>query len=158
MKSFYNRLIDKFISPEEMTSIINDIDEKINLLTRKERRTLLSLIRSNCFFKKENLIYYKEVSHVNYKGLIKIHELYEKVGLTEELYYLHWSHNYADQKSLNRNYDDMVKPLRKDNKDYINYGSGGGNRSSIRYPKKCRKTAWKRFYKLFPKLKPKEEE
>ena len=51
-------------------------------------------------------------------------------------------------------YDKMPKNLRQDNKSYINFGSGGSNAGKIRLPKKCRKTAWKRFYKLFPKLKP----
>jgi hypothetical protein len=40
----------------------------------------------------------------------------------------------------------------RDNKDVL-VGSSGDNRNKIRYPKKCRKTAWKRFYKLFPHLK-----
>jgi len=46
----------------------------------------------------------------------------------------------------------MPKNPRQDNKDYIN-GSGGSNCGKIRKPKKCRKTAWKRFFKLFPFLK-----
>lgn len=47
------------------------------------------------------------------------------------------------------------KPIqqRRDNKDVL-VGSGWSNINKIRYPKKCRKTAWKRFYKLFPHLKP----
>lgn len=40
----------------------------------------------------------------------------------------------------------------RDNKDVL-VGGGGDNKNKIRYPKKCRKTAWKRFYKLFPHLK-----
>jgi hypothetical protein len=51
---------------------------------------------------------------------------------------------------------DMAKPERKDNKTYTNKGNGWGGRGMIRYPSKKRKTAWKRFYKLFPHLKPKE--
>ena len=42
----------------------------------------------------------------------------------------------------------MPKRARQDNKDFVNRGTGGSNRNSIRYPKKKRKTAWKRFYKL----------
>ena len=53
------------------------------------------------------------------------------------------------------------KPIReyKDNKGYINSRNTGSpsNRSRIRYPRKKRKTAWKRFYKLFPHLKPETE-
>lgn len=46
------------------------------------------------------------------------------------------------------------RPIKegRDNKDVL-VGSGGDNQNKIRYPKKCRKTAWKRFYKLFPQLK-----
>lgn len=40
---------------------------------------------------------------------------------------------------------------RKDN-GQSKVGSGGSNRNKIRFPRKCRKTAWKRFYKLFPHL------
>lgn len=42
---------------------------------------------------------------------------------------------------------------RRDNKDR-RVGSRGSNRNKIRYPRKVRKTAWKRFYKLFPHLDP----
>ena len=49
-------------------------------------------------------------------------------------------------------YDSMPKPPKKDNKDY-KVGSGGFNKNTIRFPKKVRKTAWKRFFKLFPKLR-----
>jgi hypothetical protein len=46
------------------------------------------------------------------------------------------------------------KKSERDNKDVM-VGSSGDNINKIRYPKKCRKTAWKRFYKLFPHLKEK---
>lgn len=52
-------------------------------------------------------------------------------------------------------YNKSPKILRRDNKD-VRVGSGGSNKNKIRRPRKCRKTAWKRFYKLFPKLKPNE--
>jgi hypothetical protein len=52
----------------------------------------------------------------------------------------------------------MVKLPRQDNKDYINEGSRHSNTNKIRYPRKSRKTAWKRFYRLFPHLKPKISE
>lgn len=51
-----------------------------------------------------------------------------------------------------RQYNRKPIAIRRDNKD-VKVGSGGSNRNKIRYPKKCRKTAWKRFYKLFPHLK-----
>lgn len=47
------------------------------------------------------------------------------------------------------------KNRKKDNSIWgINYSRRrNSNRNKIRYPRKCRKTAWKRFYKLFPHLK-----
>jgi hypothetical protein len=52
-------------------------------------------------------------------------------------------------------YNKMPKRERKDNAHPelygINFGSGGGNRSSIRVPSKKRKNKWKNFKKLFPK-------
>lgn len=64
----------------------------------------------------------------------------------------------ANKHHYNSKYKYMPKPLRQDNKTYLNKGARySSNANKIRYPKKCRKTAWKRFYKLFPHLKPKEE-
>ena len=53
----------------------------------------------------------------------------------------------------------MARPPRQDNKTYPNKQGrwGASNKNKIRYPRKKRKTAWKRFYKLFPHLKPEEE-
>lgn len=43
--------------------------------------------------------------------------------------------------------------VNKDNQDDYNYGSGGSNCHSVRYPSKKRsKRVWKKFYKLFPRL------
>ncbi len=63
---------------------------------------------------------------------------------------------WKDQIELDKpKYDFPSKPIQRkqDNKD-TTVGGGGSNRNKIRYPKKCRKTAWKRFYKLFPLLDP----
>ena len=52
------------------------------------------------------------------------------------------------------NYSLMPKEPKQDNKNPLsNYPTNYYNSNTIRYPKKCRKTAWKRFYKLFPVLK-----
>jgi hypothetical protein len=46
----------------------------------------------------------------------------------------------------------------RDNKDQLVIGKRNhSNRNKIRYPRKKRKTAWKRFYKLFPHLKPESQ-
>lgn len=49
---------------------------------------------------------------------------------------------------MNYRYNISPKRERKDNKDFYN-GGGGGNVHSVRIPSKKRKTAWKRFNKLF---------
>jgi len=83
--------------------------------------------------------------------------LYKQAGIELKDAYLHWGHNHYEQMKRHHSMNVMPKNPRQDNKSYINYGSGGGNGASIRRPKKVRKTAWKRFYKLFPRLKPVEE-
>lgn len=49
-----------------------------------------------------------------------------------------------------KEYKQKPTKIRKDNGTEINYGTGNSNRNKIRFPKKCRKTAWKRFNRLFP--------
>lgn len=65
--------------------------------------------------------------------------------------------NYADQQNIRTKQNTMAKNPRQDNKSYVNYGNGYSNAKRIRYPKKTRKSAWKRFYKLFPHLDPKNK-
>lgn len=80
----------------------------------------------------------------------------KKVLLTINLHDLlpFWANIYNDRKAQKKQVN--AKPIieRKDNGTFKNKGSGYGNsnRNKIRYPKKCRKTAWKRFYRLFPHL------
>jgi len=83
-----------------------------------------------------------------------IFDLYKKAGLEEKDWYIHWEVTRHDQQQLHINANTNSKPPRQDNKTSINYGSGYSNGNTIRYPRKNRKTAWKRFYKLFPHLKP----
>lgn len=65
-----------------------------------------------------------------------------------------WWKTYQDQFSrrTERPYT-MPKPERKDNQNPVtntyNWGSSGGNRSSIRVPSKKRKNKYKNFLKLF---------
>ncbi len=107
------------------------------------------------------------VSKENYKNSIEngftskkldqvkeIHELFDTIEYTETKRQIYWMRRFHEQGKLHMVY--RKKPIRerKDNKDFYNGGGYGENRNRIRYPKKCRKTAWKRFYKLFPKLNP----
>ena len=84
--------------------------------------------------------------------------LYKQAEIEMTDAYLHWSHNHFEQAKRHHSMNRMPKNPKQDNKSYISYGRGiGGNVCTIRKPKKVRKTAWKRFYKLFPKLKSVEE-
>ena len=91
------------------------------------------------------------------KELNRIHDLYLKVSTDEKEYMFHWHIIRGAHSERSQIYKHNDKPERKDNKDFINFGGSHSNRNKIRYPKKKRKTAWKRFYRLFPGLKPKEE-
>jgi len=91
------------------------------------------------------------------KKLSEIKEIFQYLdneGITD---YAMWNKAYIRRYIQKSEYNRKPIRVRKDNKTSINWGSGGGNRSSIRYPKKCGKTAWKRFYKLFPHLKENNE-
>lgn len=87
------------------------------------------------------------------KWYLTIVELQKQLEMTDnEVIELGQTLRVERQKSK---WEYSKKPIvsRRDNKTN-KVGSGGSNSNKIRYPKKCRKTAWKRFYKLFPNLKP----
>lgn len=85
---------------------------------------------------------------------IKIHELFKSLGLCEKEYLNYWSKVYKDFQSYREHQFTMKPNERKDNNGYYS-GSGNRHGKTIRLPKKKRKTAWKRFYKLFPSLNKK---
>lgn len=140
----------------------NIIQEK---LSKKELHKLLSLCKmyyplplhvlegQEEFLKntKKNALgnnYFKKLLEIQ-----KIHYLYQKVGIPEVDYLSHWGIQRSIRRVESEKYNVSLKPERKDNKTYLNRGNGEGT-NSIRYPKKVRKTAWKRFYRLFPSLDP----
>jgi hypothetical protein len=86
------------------------------------------------------------------KEMIEICDLFIALGYDNKKAFIKWYEITRERIGAKSAYDHMPKPERKDNKD-VRVGSGGGSSSSIRYPKKVRKTAWKRFHKLFPNLK-----
>lgn len=92
------------------------------------------------------------------KDIMEVHKLFDSMNFTESDRVAFWRNEESRRKSRSmwfyKPYKMMPSPPRKDNKDYINYGSGGAQ-SSLRYPKKVKKTAWKRFLKLFPFAKDK---
>jgi hypothetical protein len=144
---------------------VSKVDKQIESLPKKELHKLKSLIRITYFHSKEDMARNKEILFSNKwwresQGIRKLEQviaLYEKAGVSEADSQHHWLFNRNEQIALHYSQKHMAKPERKDNKTYINFGNHCSNRNKIRYPKKCRKTAWKRFYKLFPHLKPEEE-
>lgn len=96
----------------------------------------------------------------NTKQCVEIFELAKKAGMNDAALKSAWTREYFNYRRISYRsgpiYGKMPK-IRQDNKTSINYGSGSGSWPTIRYPKKCRKTAWKRFYRLFPKLDPKNQ-
>jgi hypothetical protein len=89
------------------------------------------------------------------KNFKKIQDILDKHKFSEEEKKKLWNQTIKEIIiSKKTNYNLSPKPERKDNKNRLN-GSGGSNCNKIRFPKKKRKTAWKRFFKLFPKLKEK---
>lgn len=143
---------------------IDKVDVLIESLNKEEKRKLMSLIRTYYVLPKASL--HSSLEFLKFAGGLyrrrligakEIIALYEKAGAVEEDWQRHWTYYRANQVHLHHQMNRMVKPERKDNKTSINRGSGGTNANKIRFPRKARKTAWKRFYKLFPHLKPQEQ-
>jgi len=82
-------------------------------------------------------------------------ELYKFIGLPDEEILKEWYiiYNVSNYYSSSL-YDKMPQAVHRDNKSALKVGSCGYNKNPIRFPRKKRKTAWKRFYKLFPHLNP----
>jgi len=87
------------------------------------------------------------------RELYELFVIADKYDITMEDLNILWSTNVERQRENRRDYRKRPKRVRKDNQKTINYGSGYGNRNSIRYPSKKRsRRTWKNFYTLFPHL------
>lgn len=131
-------------------------------LSKKEWKRLHFIISGNMYISFEiatqrinNKSYFEHFR--SYSNGIKLqneaHQLFVKLGMDETMRRGYWVLKYSERKASKEEYNKKPIRVRKDNKDIINYGSGNPQ-SAIRYPRKKRKTAWKRFYKLFPHLDP----
>jgi hypothetical protein len=131
-------------------------------LSSGEYRTLSTLVRSNGPWSMKGITSMESVIHIakhQSKPLAtakKIVALYRLADISETDWHKHWEVMRYDQAKINQEYKSMARPPRQDNKTYLNKQKtwGASNRNMIRYPRKKRKTAWKRFYKLFPHLNP----
>jgi len=151
------------------SKIVANVNMQIEKLSPDDQRKLNVLIRNNNVYTQhdinimsENFREYPTLDKSkkgfkHFKDAIVIHALYDKadVGGKDRLH--HWNITYHEQNRLHYKYKSNANPPRQDNKSYINYGNREGGINGIRFPSKKRKTAWKRFYKLFPRLKPKTD-
>ena len=131
-------------------------DIELPNLNRKKRRRLLFLVSNLSqviFLSLPTLGDWKADTHgeENVAMLKEIHGLFDITGFSSEERQHFFKVYRWERRKDHVNYD--AKPIKekKDNKDFYN-GGGGSNKNKVRYPKKCRKTAWKRFAKLFPHL------
>lgn len=90
---------------------------------------------------------------INLANYLEIKRLIEVFNISIEELHLMGQEIRSEKLAVRRKMKSKPIQSRRDNKD-VRVGSGGSNRSKVRFPKKVRKTAWKRFYKLFPHLKP----
>ena len=82
------------------------------------------------------------------KDRIELLNLFIELGYSDADAYAHWVSLNWEQRRRSGEYSRKPIPVRKDNPNtYGEKFSGAGTR---RQPRKCRKTAWKRFKKLFP--------
>lgn len=92
----------------------------------------------------------------NNKNLREMKQLIVEMNLSFEDFIVIYDDVKREQKERQSIYNRRPIRVRKDNGTTINYGSGGRSLNKIRRPSLKRKTAWKRFYKLFPHLKENE--
>ena len=107
----------------------------------------------------ERLKFIKESPMFNMDKRMKVQkqiwDLYVQLGWTPKQMSL-FAREVLTSKQNNK--DKMKGSTYNREKDNSIWGTarsqyGNSNRNKIRFPRKCRKTAWKRFYKLFPHLK-----
>ena len=135
-------------------------------LSPKEYKKLLNLVRSTNVWsmlgikQMEAIIDvapHRRVALNRAKEIVALYRLAD-IDMKDSDWNTHWEVVRHDQKEINSEYKSMARPPRQDNKTYLNKQEtwGAFNKNKIRFPRKKRKTAWKRFYKLFPHLKPEE--
>jgi len=139
---------------------IEEIEDIIESLPKPLKRKFLRGISTFYLATRDQLknMIENEAFYIRYDGdriatTIFIYGIYEALGINDKEIEKHWKHVRKAQAELHWSYSAMAKNPRQDNKDSLNHGNGQCNAYSLRRPKLCRKTAWKRFYKLFPRLK-----
>lgn len=151
--------LETIFKPKKLNSIKAVDDHLEKTLSRNDCRNLYALIRGNipCYYHQYEQFKDKKWSktHIDKMNAAeKIYFYYKIADIEFDIAYVHWTFYKQIQNDLSSEYNKKTKLPRQDNKTYINRGSRYGGSNRIRYPSKKRKSAWKRFYKLFPKLDP----
>lgn len=132
-----------------MKALFRKSERRIKFLTSKLPRPYPNNLQT--------ILHIIESKNIRNKNLyMELFDLLEKKGIDVKKFeqYQQWASENWHKHYSNVNYNSMPKLPYKDSKTYKNSRNSGFHRNAnkIRYPKKCRKTAWKRFYKLFPHL------
>jgi hypothetical protein len=131
-----------------------DIIRKINYLVYNSRCSHLGRWDSDKFFNPE---YLKTFTDDKFHGRLNFncHELYDLFKLSGMTHneFREMVEGISLTKNENKNSLKGSPPKESRDNKTVRVGNGRNkNPNTIRFPKKCRKTAWKRFYKLFPNL------
>lgn len=128
-------------------------------LSNKKEKRLQTLMRKLSFIDKVTMDGMPEWPH--YRTLrtktftradyYEVYYLADLKGWSADTLKVEWIKAQRVQWHIRRSYKEMPRSPKQDNKN-VRVGGGGSNRNSIRFPKAVRKTAWKRFWKLFPAL------
>lgn len=99
---------------------------------------------------------YLKRTRIYFEGRIALLRLFIETGWDKDECLKFWNSCRRERLKQKSSYRIPYsgKPRRKDN--FNSYGEPTYLCGTRRYPRKCRKTAWKRFYKLFPELKDKK--
>lgn len=130
-------------------------------LDKKTQKRLRSLIGKSFYCGERparNVLGFKYVggfTRMNYTRILMAHKIFNEHEFGEEERVQYWRSLSIYNRERSTLYTLMPRSPRKDNKDYKSGGGNSNNPNTIRYPKKVRKTAWKRFLKLFPFAKDK---
>jgi len=79
---------------------------------------------------------------------VELLNLFKELDYSDDEAYQLWVKIFYDRWKLSRQYNAKPIPVRKDNPNI--YGAEFHGFGTPRQPRKVRKTAWKRFKKLFP--------
>jgi hypothetical protein len=131
-----------------------DIIRKINYLVYNSRCSHLGMWDFDKFFNPEFL---KTFTDDKFHGRLNFncHELYDLFKLSGMAHneFRETVEGISLTKTKNKNSLKGSPPKESRDNKTVRVGNGRNkNPNTIRFPKKCRKTAWKRFYKLFPNL------